>query len=525
MKYFLAEDSAYYTKEEIVKLEKIWKLEKIYLFPDKKELKEIFLEGGSNFAVISPSSPASLDKIFAKNNFFTVIRLPNKFGILTKAEKEMGVTPQEALSQKLGITISKPTVNFSDMAGNEAIKQKVKDVLNKIKTQKSPKGLFFIGPPGTGKSFVAKTTAGELGFYIAEVNLSTIMQRENPIEDINYYFSYFVESGESYVIWIDEIEKMINKRNFASIQVLGALLTRLNEISNEVFGHGTILTIATANNIEELSTTTPELFRKGRFDDIIFIDIPSLRTAKLVLELYIKKEISKFKDIVVPFHFFGLFAKELKIKTIYQSDDDYMGILNKYSDDVKKVFDKRAKYYYLIEMTNIENRDEIEAIIKNSGSLEKELREFYNLLLENYFKTDAKLSEHIYNIFKTDLDNSNNESFKKCIEEYVDIFGIPIEHIDLIMIKTIEKFRDVVIRGSGRGDKFPYVQSEIELLASDLSLKRKSVIEKIGIEKYKEIKITDLVDMSISEMVPLQIPMKKPIEKMIGVGADFITVD
>jgi hypothetical protein len=93
------------------------------------------------------------------------------------------------------------------------------------------------------------------------------------------------------------------------------------------------------------------------------------------------------------------------------------------------------------------------------------------------------------------------------------------------MIKTIEKFRDVVIRGSGRGDKFPYVQSEIELLASDLSLKRKSVIEEIGIEKHKEIKIEELVDMSISEMVPLQIPMKKPIEKMIGVGADFTTVD
>jgi len=39
------------------------------------------------------------------------------------------------------------------------------------------------------------------------------------------------------------------------------------------------------------------------------------------------------------------------------------------------------------------------------------------------------------------------------------------------------------------------------------------------------IKIAELVDMSISEMVPLQIPMKKPIEKMIGVGADFTTVD
>ena len=85
------------------------------------------------------------------------------------------------------------------------------------------------------------------------------------------------------VLWIDEIEKGLaagDNDGGVSRRLLGSFLTWLSERKSQVF------LIATANNIHELA---PELLRKGRFDEIFFVDLPTEQECRQLLQLHLKK--------------------------------------------------------------------------------------------------------------------------------------------------------------------------------------------------------------------------------------------
>src|SRR5213078_2289938 len=88
------------------------------------------------------------------------------------------------------------------------------------------------------------------------------------------------------VLWIDEIEKAFasaashSTDGGLSQRMFGTLLTWMQEHAGQVF------TIATANNIEALP---PELLRKGRFDEIFFVDLPTLDARAQIFEIHLKK--------------------------------------------------------------------------------------------------------------------------------------------------------------------------------------------------------------------------------------------
>jgi len=153
----------------------------------------------------------------------------------------------------------------------------------------SPKGLLLLGVQGCGKSLTAKAIATSWKLPLVRLDMGRIYSglvgssEENLRKAIRA-----VESLAPVVLWVDEVEKGLagasggSSDTGVSARVFGTLLTWLQEKTSPVF------VVATANRIESLP---PELLRKGRFDEIFFVDLPSFdeRTDILKIQLIKRK--------------------------------------------------------------------------------------------------------------------------------------------------------------------------------------------------------------------------------------------
>ena len=151
-----------------------------------------------------------------------------------------------------------------------------------------PKGLLLLGVQGCGKSLAAKSVSGSWGFPLLRLDMSRIFgsligsSEENMRRALD-----MAESVSPAVLWVDEIEK-----TFAGIESSGAtdagttarvfayFLSWLQDKKALVF------CVATANSIERLP---PELLRKGRFDEIFFVDLPKLRERRDIFQIHVAK--------------------------------------------------------------------------------------------------------------------------------------------------------------------------------------------------------------------------------------------
>ena len=147
-----------------------------------------------------------------------------------------------------------------------------------------PKGVILLGSPGTGKSLTAKTVAREWGVPLLRLDAgklfgSLVGQSESQTRQA-------IEAAEACspcVLWIDEIEKGLSSGGLdggTSQRVFGTMLTWLQEKEKPVF------VVATANAVEGLP---PELLRKGRFDEIFFVDLPTLNERLEITQIHLKR--------------------------------------------------------------------------------------------------------------------------------------------------------------------------------------------------------------------------------------------
>lgn len=157
----------------------------------------------------------------------------------------------------------------------------------------TPKGVLLLGVPGCGKSLVSKTISNEWNLPLLKFDLGKVFG--GIVGESEYNIRKALSLAETIapsILWIDEIEKGLSGVGSAgdsgtSSRVFGTLLTWMQEKESEVF------IIATANNIE---TLPPELLRKGRFDEIFFVDIPSINERKQIFEIHIKNRGRKPAD-------------------------------------------------------------------------------------------------------------------------------------------------------------------------------------------------------------------------------------
>ena len=149
-----------------------------------------------------------------------------------------------------------------------------------------PKGVMLLGIPGTGKSLSAKAIASIWKMPLLRLDMAKIFGGLVGESESNMRNTIKVaESLEPCVLWVDEIEKGLSggqggeRDGGTSTRVLGTFLTWMQEKQKEVF------VFATANDISQLP---PELLRKGRFDEIFFVDLPDQLTRKQIFEIHLK---------------------------------------------------------------------------------------------------------------------------------------------------------------------------------------------------------------------------------------------
>lgn len=151
-----------------------------------------------------------------------------------------------------------------------------------------PKGLLLLGVQGCGKSLTAKSVAASWELPLLRLDMGRIFSGLVGSSEENLRKAIRVaESVAPVVLWVDEIEKGLSGMGGSgtadagvSARVFGALLTWLQEKTAPVF------VVATANRIEALP---PELLRKGRFDEIFFIDLPAAAERAEILGIHLAK--------------------------------------------------------------------------------------------------------------------------------------------------------------------------------------------------------------------------------------------
>ncbi len=152
----------------------------------------------------------------------------------------------------------------------------------------APKGVLITGVPGCGKSLTAKAMSAIWGLPLLKLDMGKIFggivgsSEENMRKAIAT-----AEAVSPSILWVDEIEKGFSGLKSGgdsgtSARVFGTFLTWMQEKTDPVF------VIATANDISSLP---PELLRKGRFDEIFFVDLPTAKEREKIFRLHINKRI------------------------------------------------------------------------------------------------------------------------------------------------------------------------------------------------------------------------------------------
>ncbi len=212
---------------------------------------------------------------------------------LTDDEIAILISQKEQIIKKSGhLEYFHPKDSMNSIGGLDNLKSWL-DTRKKAFTQnakkyklKSPKGIMLLGIPGTGKSLSAKAVSNSWKMPLLRLDFGKVFggivgeSESNIRETIK-----IAESLSPCILWIDEIEKGLSGikgtgDSGTSARVFGTFLTWMQEKESEVF------VVATANDISSLP---PELLRKGRFDEIFFVDLPTVEERKEILKIHLKK--------------------------------------------------------------------------------------------------------------------------------------------------------------------------------------------------------------------------------------------
>ncbi|MCP4300097.1 MAG: AAA family ATPase [Gammaproteobacteria bacterium] len=210
-------------------------------------------------------------------------------GAITKSDlPDVMQAKYELLNRGGALQFEYDTARFSDVGGLLRLKHWLTQRRAAFRGDESashldaPKGILLLGIQGCGKSLAAKATAGIFGVPLLRLDFGAIYDKYHGETERKLRESLKTADVMSpCVLWIDEIEKGIAGRGGetgTTQRVLGTFLTWMAERRSQVF------VVATANNI---STLPPELVRKGRFDEIFFVDLPDPKIRASILAIHL----------------------------------------------------------------------------------------------------------------------------------------------------------------------------------------------------------------------------------------------
>ena len=189
-------------------------------------------------------------------------------------------------------------IHFNDVAGEDEAKENLKEIVDYLHNPKKytdvgasmPKGLLLVGPPGTGKTMLAKAVAGEANVPFFSISGSEFVEMfvgmgASKVRDL---FRQAQEKAPC-IVFIDEIDAIGQKRNSGNLggndereQTLNQLLTEMDGFE----GNSGVIILAATNRPESLD---PALTRPGRFDRRIPVELPDLQGREEILRVHAKK--------------------------------------------------------------------------------------------------------------------------------------------------------------------------------------------------------------------------------------------
>jgi len=219
-----------------------------------------------------------------------------------------------------------------------------------------PKGMLLLGVQGCGKSLTAKAIASYWKLPLVRLDLGAVFSGSRAPEETLRRATRLLEAMSPVVLWIDEIEKGFAGSSDSSGEasgrrILGHFITWLQEKKRPVF------VVATANRVDALP---PELLRKGRFDELFFVDLPNEVERREIFEIHLKRrgvDSAKLdmKNLVDKTrNFTGSEIEQVVIDSLYRAyansaalkQDDIektieavVPIYNTYQEDIKKLRD------------------------------------------------------------------------------------------------------------------------------------------------------------------------------------------
>jgi AAA+ superfamily predicted ATPase len=226
---------------------------------------------------------AQAQRVFAK----AIVRdgvLDDRDIDLVTEEKKQIIRESEALEFYAAIEIP------DDVGGLDVLKEWLR-LRERAFTQEArdyglpaPKGVALIGIPGTGKSLTAKMIGGLWRLPLLRLDIGSLFgSLVGESEERVRRALQLAETVAPCVVWIDEMEKGLAHGGLdsgTSSRVFGTILTWMQEKTVPCF------VVATANDITSLP---PELLRKGRFDEIFFLDLPTLEERQQILAVHLRK--------------------------------------------------------------------------------------------------------------------------------------------------------------------------------------------------------------------------------------------
>jgi len=199
-------------------------------------------------------------------------------------------TKHEALGGAATLAYEESGVRFDQVGGLAELKHWIelrrRPFLDGASEVDRPKGIVLLGVQGGGKSLAARAIAGEWGVPLMRMDFGALYNKYYGETERNLRNAFAAaESMSPCVLWIDEIEKGVatdsgDGDGAVSRRVLGTLLTWMAERKEPVF------IVATSNDISQLP---PELVRKGRFDEIFFVDFPSAAAREQIARIHLGK--------------------------------------------------------------------------------------------------------------------------------------------------------------------------------------------------------------------------------------------
>lgn len=299
--------------------------------PDEDEIARLIRDHAAAYRVkVGGAATAKLTTAFRGLSEYEIVRLLNRSyqrdGHIDAKDAELVLDAKREIVKKSGGVLEMVSVaedmKINDVGGLKVLKEwlhqkkKIMDNLHDARdfSVDTPKGALIVGVPGCGKSLTAKAASGLFGLPLLRLDVGSLMGRYVGDSEANMRRAVrLAEDVSPCVLWVDEVEKAFagigGSDSEIATRLFGYFLTWMQEKTRPVF------VLATANDVSALP---PELLRKGRFDDIFSVGLPTEAERVAILQVHLKK---RRKDVG------GIDLKKLAHETEGFSGADLEGVV------------------------------------------------------------------------------------------------------------------------------------------------------------------------------------------------------